>query len=276
MRKLTAGRVDGIDLPPIRSWLSIGMQGAILGATPAAEGGERAALRCWRPAGDLSTSVEENVSPDVRPEVQLLPNQEWLYVRPVRGERNIRIYALDGTPVRDFFAGFSVRHCQSSTGGDIWVGYGDEGIFGPEQPGNAGLNCFDNHGNRVFRYDEFAERRNLPPVYGCYALNVSSDTDVWMYYYQSFSLVHLVDKDLAEFWPHNPSVWCTGDGDWKRQYSLAGHVRRLPSAAASAIGFAYSRRRRGAGFRWPGGGLSTRVWAWLVIVPRRRGQPVRD
>jgi hypothetical protein len=204
MRTLTAARVEGLRLPPVRSWLSIGADGAILFATPAARGQDQTTLHCWRPTSEVSVRVAERVSPDVRPEVQLLPNQEWLYVRPVTGENNIRIYAFDGTPVGRFVAGFSVRHCQSSTRGDVWVGYGDEGIFGPEQPGNAGLNCFDTHGNRLFRYDEFAERHKLPPVFGCYALNVASETDVWMYYYQSFSLVHLVDKELAEFWPRIP------------------------------------------------------------------------
>ena len=43
-------------------------------------------------------------------------------------------------------------------------------------------------------FNEVATATNLPPIYDCYALNVTSDADVWLHYYDAFPLVHLHDR----------------------------------------------------------------------------------
>jgi hypothetical protein len=46
------------------------------------------------------------------------------------------------------------------------------------------------HGSRSTK---FANAANLPPIYDCYALNVTTDDDVWLHYFDAFPLVHLHD-----------------------------------------------------------------------------------
>jgi hypothetical protein len=96
--------------------------------------------------------------------------------------------------------GDAIEDLQTTSDGHIWVSYFDEGIFG-SGIATSGLVCFDSSGEPVFKYAEFAERHNLPFVADLYALNVSSDDDVWICYYSDFPLVRLTRFELAAHWP---------------------------------------------------------------------------
>lgn len=86
------------------------------------------------------------------------------------------------------------------------VGYNDEGIFSAIEPGLA---CFDRTDKRVFSFaDSVANDENpdVPPIHDCYALNVLSENEVWIYYYSAFPLVRLVDKRLDGIWHRVPGL----------------------------------------------------------------------
>lgn len=90
---------------------------------------------------------------------------------------------------------------QTTTEGKIWVSYFDEGVFGGGV-GSEGVVCFDSAGSPVFRFAEFAARHCLPMIADCYAMNVSSEGEVWLNYYMDFPLVRLQAFTLREVRQH--------------------------------------------------------------------------
>jgi hypothetical protein len=88
---------------------------------------------------------------------------------------------------------------QTTAGGHIWVSYFDEGIYG-RGIGNAGVVCFDENGEPMFKYAEFAETHKLPSIDDCYAMNVANDDEVWLSYYSAFPLVCIRSFELGRAW----------------------------------------------------------------------------
>ncbi|MDE3074926.1 MAG: hypothetical protein KGJ86_05810 [Chloroflexota bacterium] len=86
------------------------------------------------------------------------------------------------------------------------MGYRNEGVFSDNALAQAGLNCFDEHGDRTLRFDEFQARHSLPLMDDCYALNLASEKEVWVYWYSSFSLMRLIALELKDFVPTMPVV----------------------------------------------------------------------
>ncbi len=72
-----------------------------------------------------------------------------------------------------------IGHVQAATDGTIWVGYGDEGIFGnfgwggpgPAPIGARGIVQFSPSLDVVWEYPR-SDSSNLEPIDDCYALNV--------------------------------------------------------------------------------------------------------
>ena len=118
-----------------------------------------------------------------------------LFTRTSRGELrdNAFVFGNDGKLLESFRTADAVADAQISATGDIWVSYFDESDEGQ-------LDCFDDRGQRLFTYHPLWEEHDLPPLVDSYALNVSSDTETWVYYYSDFPLVHLVDRRLAGHW----------------------------------------------------------------------------
>lgn len=149
----------------------------------------------------------------------IIPNQRWNYhfVQPMpendlllvyarsqyyakdEYDLNAAVFAPDGTLKREFLLGDGIEHVQTTANGDIWTGYFDEGVIGNRgwtQPiGAPGLIQWDRAGNQQYAYDY--------AIVDCYALNVTSDRDTWLYYYTDFPLVHLHDKHIVGSW-HSP------------------------------------------------------------------------
>jgi hypothetical protein len=100
--------------------------------------------------------------------------------------------------------GDGVQHLQTTTAGDIWVGYSDEGVFGnygwgawsdAEPIGAAGLVRFDRHGARLWSY---TPPTGVDTIDDCYAMNVTN-VATWAYYYSDFPLV-LVTPGEVRAW----------------------------------------------------------------------------
>jgi len=141
--------------------------------------------------------------------VQPIGDRDFLLVTPwlYEGVENTgHIWSSDGTLVGQLALGQGIEHVQTSARSEVWVGYNDEGIFSAIEPGLA---CFDRTDKRVFSFaDSVANDENpdVPPIHDCYALNVLSENEVWIYYYSAFPLVRLVDKRLDGIWHRVPGL----------------------------------------------------------------------
>jgi hypothetical protein len=138
--------------------------------------------------------------------IQPLPDSRWLLARARAQEandRNASIYDSAGVIVDSLHLGDGIEDVQTTQKGEIWVSYFDEGVFG-DYIGSSGAMCFNSEGHPIFRYDDLAQKEGLPPIDDCYAMNVATGDDVWLYYYTKFPLVRLKAMQLAEHWDRIP------------------------------------------------------------------------
>jgi hypothetical protein len=116
-------------------------------------------------------------------------------------EKNGRVYNRDGRFAREILLGDGIQSVQVTPGGMIWTSYFDEGVFGNygwQSPvGASGLVAWDSAGNKLY---EFQPNAGLDAICDCYALNVESEEDVWLYYYTEFPLVRLHHREIASVW----------------------------------------------------------------------------
>jgi hypothetical protein len=124
------------------------------------------------------------------------------YRGPDDFERNGRVYNRDGTFAREILLGDGIKSVQTTSAGVIWTSYFDEGVFGNfgwERPvGECGLIAWSSGGEKLY---EFEPGATLNAICDCYALNVETENDVWLYYYTDFPVVHLRDYKIVQSWP---------------------------------------------------------------------------
>ena len=125
----------------------------------------------------------------------------------VNEKRNVYLFDSEGHLLHTYNLGHSIKDIQISADDQIWLAYGDEGVFSMEKgaPNQQGLACFDAQMNLTFGFlDDIAQNpsNELDMISDCYALNVVSSSDVWLCYYGGFPLVHLHDRQVkAVFQP---------------------------------------------------------------------------
>lgn len=157
--------------------------------------------------------------------VQPLSDQEFLLVTPWLYEgvtSTGHIWSSDGALVGQLSLGQGIEHVQTSKRSEIWVGYNDEGIFSASEPGLA---CFDRTNKRVFSFADSVANDDHPTVSSiddCYALNVASEDEVWVYYYSAFPLVRLIGKRLDRIWPRAPGLGAHAFAIGQRSILFAG------------------------------------------------------
>jgi hypothetical protein len=145
---------------------------------------------------DLSATTENYHT------VQPLPDGRWLLVCGRSGganDRNARIHEATGGPGLSFHAGDGIADVQTTEKGRIWVSYFDEGVFGNTPLGQSGLVRLEPNGRPSFRLGDLPDAV-LRSMADCYALNVCSDQETWLYFYTDFPLVRLVDGRVAGHW----------------------------------------------------------------------------
>lgn len=140
-------------------------------------------------------------------DVQPLPDELLLvcarsyYKGPEDFEKNGRVYTRGGRFAREILLGDGIQSVQATSAGVIWTSYFDEGVFGNygwQSPvGASGLVAWDSAGNKLY---EFEPRDGLDSICDCYALNVESDEEVWLYYYTEFPLVRLRRREIESVW----------------------------------------------------------------------------
>lgn len=57
--------------------------------------------------------------------------------------------------------------------------------------------AWDVKGNKTY---EFEPTLGLDCIVDCYAMNVASERDIWIYYYTEFPLVHIQDRKVKAAW----------------------------------------------------------------------------
>jgi hypothetical protein len=140
------------------------------------------------------------------PFVQLLPQGRVLVVgarcewNPAGAERNALVYDGQGRLVIQATLGDGIAHVRTTSAGNVWVGYFDEGIFGnygwggvdARAPvGVSGIVCFTSELERAWEYSR-GRNSSVSPIHDCYALNVDGES-VWAYYYSDFPVVRIED-----------------------------------------------------------------------------------
>ncbi|MFP2906862.1 hypothetical protein ACLESD_17810 [Pyxidicoccus sp. 3LFB2] len=123
-------------------------------------------------------------------------------------ERNAAVYTYEGALVRELTLGDGIQDVQATSDGRLWVSYFDEGVFGNygwrmgggrNAPiGQAGLVLFDDTGQRLSAYDAGGAGTDI--IVDCYALNVASDDETWLYFYSKFPLVRLRSGERPTVW----------------------------------------------------------------------------
>lgn len=139
-----------------------------------------------------------------------LPEGRYVVVRLLGGMElswNALVLHEYGAVVATFRIGAGLRDLQAGESGEIWAGLDDIGVQQDEGLGYQGLVSLAASGEVLIKYNEVARRQSVPPVDDCYALNVASDTETWLYYYSyysAFCLVRLRTKRIDRVWPSIP------------------------------------------------------------------------
>ncbi len=138
-----------------------------------------------------------------QPFVQVLPHDQVLVVgarckwTAAGAERNALVYDSGGRMVAQATLGDGIEHLRTTSTGNVWVGYSDEGIYGnygwggidgPDPIGSSGIVCFTSHLEKVW---EYSHGNGSPgPIDDCYAMNVDGES-VWAYCYSDFPIVRI-------------------------------------------------------------------------------------
>ncbi len=152
---------------------------------------------------DVSIEGERFNIHDIQPltDALLLVCARSYFKGPDHFEKNGRIYSRSGKFLREILLGDGIRSVQATSNGLIWTSYFDEGIFGnygwSDPIGATGLVTWDCDGKKVYEYEPCD---GLDSICDCYALNVESDEDVWLYYYTEFPLVRLRGREIKSIW----------------------------------------------------------------------------
>ncbi|MFG1891110.1 hypothetical protein ACGFIR_25000 [Micromonospora sp. NPDC049051] len=144
------------------------------------------------------------------PTAQPLPGGRMLVVgarcrwRPDGPDRNGVIYDSNGRIEAQATLGDGIEHVLTTTSGDVWVGYFDEGVYGnygwgsgdaPPPLGNMGLVRFSPELEPTWRFPSHVDN-DAGAIDDCYALNVSDDA-TWTCYYSGFPIVRIHGDDVT-------------------------------------------------------------------------------
>jgi hypothetical protein len=135
--------------------------------------------------------------------VQPLPDDRFVIAgarcrwRPDGVEPNAQVVDSAGDVVMTAVLGDGIGWLATTPGGQTWVGYFDEGVYGNlgwggpdrEPIGAPGLVRFD---ERLERAWDYPFDTGLGSISDCYALNVAGET-VWACYYTDFPIVRIAD-----------------------------------------------------------------------------------
>ena len=110
---------------------------------------------------------------------------------------------------------------QTTTDGQIWVSYFDEGIFGDTTFGHTGLACFGTDDGLLFDFNRIAQGL----IADCYAFNALSNDEVWLCPYTDFPVVKIKSSQISKKWDNNPVHGSDAFAVWKDRVLFSGGYR---------------------------------------------------
>ncbi len=126
----------------------------------------------------------------------------WLVANTLAHENgNTRIFRPDGTEERRIELGVHIKHLKIDDSGLIWVGWGDQGIFGNDNwivpelewpPSSKGIAAFDSQGTLI-------KSAAIETIADCYALNIFNN-EAWSCTYMDFPIWQM-NNDRQKVWP---------------------------------------------------------------------------
>ncbi len=142
---------------------------------------------------------------------QPLPNDELLLVSGTsRQQQNALTFTKNGSHVGAFALGDDIAEIYTTREGHIWASYDRNG-------GTESLVRWGSEGVNQYAYSEFV----ITP----YALNVVSSAEVWHYAHPGFSLVKIVNDNVAGRW-QSPIRYAHKFAIWQ-QYAVFAKDERL-------------------------------------------------
>jgi len=104
-------------------------------------------------------------------------------------DKNCKIFDQNGKKIREFCIGDGIQEIQTNKNSEIWVSY--------FPIGKSGLICFDINGNICYEYKPMNDNLFISD---CYALNVFSENEVYIYFYTEFFLLKILNKQIDRYW----------------------------------------------------------------------------
>lgn len=156
----------------------------------------------YTPAPAQTWDIRDDLTPDF---VQMLPGGRllvaagWSRDLPDRGRQTL-VLGSDGAHVASGEFGNDVRHVLADAHGAVWVGYGDQGVYGayegePEDRVSAhGLVRF----TEVLRPAWVFPGDETDPIDDCYTLTLTGAI-AWSYYYSEFPIVRIADGRVTSW-----------------------------------------------------------------------------
>lgn len=206
-----------VEVRPGQELLALGISGVVDYRADSASGASFARLRTNQPHDFTILRYQggEFSRVEIRNEywnfhyVQPLPDDELLLVcarcrhyPDGTQDSNAHVYDASGRLRREFVLGDGIERVQTTSDGRIWVSYFDEGVFGNlgwlEPIGASGLTYWDAKGRLLYSYAPPAETDS---ICDCYAMNVVSDEETWIYYYTEFPLIRIYRAGETTVWP---------------------------------------------------------------------------
>ncbi len=132
------------------------------------------------------------------PRFDRLPDGQWIWTegRSLDGHPNATLLSANGEVARRYCLGDGIKHLQADSAGTLWVGYSDEGIYGPNPISHPGLVRFDAAGLQIWSYD--FTRPDVPIISECYALNVVDEA--WACTYTGFPILQIGRTGMQRTW----------------------------------------------------------------------------
>ncbi|SLJ84170.1 hypothetical protein [Psychrobacter sp. DAB_AL43B] len=143
----------------------------------------------------------------------LLANNRSQYRSENDYDKNGYIYSVDGVLRQQFLLGDGIAEIHMTKDDITWISYFDQGILGCggydwyDPIGSSGLVAWNIDGEKLY---EFEPSSSLHIIEDCYALNVSSNNDTYVYYFYNddndcgeFDLVRIQNQNIIDYW-HMP------------------------------------------------------------------------
>lgn len=137
----------------------------------------------------------------------LLASARCRYISESNIEKNAHLYSVDGSFVESFVIGDGIEDIKIDQKQNIWISYGDEGVYGnygwDEPFGVDGLICLNKDKKIVSRYRPSKEHNRIDD---CYAMTIDTMGSTWFYYYSEFVLCCIDNNGLDYFTPQISGV----------------------------------------------------------------------